>query len=356
MRAERFAAMICDRWRGEVRGGKGVTLNSPSSGGEWSSEVASGGVHGARPEFPAARGHRGGEKDSIIWLGVNSKVVEVASGGVQGGLVRSRADGKALSSRPPISAAVNQAVDEVPRIFQFGGSGDAETGLSFEIICAVTAALMLEVFKMDEEMSEHETELLFAGWYSTMRSKLKLMHVLKSFEMGRGSKLFIPIWDKMASNWDSLMIDLENMFMDFIQLTDGHFLNKCFTPESFVFYHKTKGDYYQYISGLTVSAKKKTYAVLSAESYKAIDGETRKAAVRMIEVLEQFLVSLGQEMVDNEDKRNDQGAGCCFDAPFARKLQTQLEADTAAEWSHHAALSCVTENPEDDVLLQFIYL
>ncbi|KAF0922097.1 hypothetical protein E2562_024669 [Oryza meyeriana var. granulata] len=304
-----------------------------------------------------------------------------------------------------------QAVDEVPRIFQFGGRQEyfdihernlSKFQLSFEIICAVTAALMLEVFKMDEEMSEHETELLLAGWYSTMRSKLKLMHVLKSFEMGRGSKLFIPIWDKMASNWDSLMIDLENMFMDFIQLTDEHFLTNCSTPQSFVFYYKTKGDYYHYISGLTVSAKKKTYAILSAESYEhaaniaektlapsnplmidlslsicffaynimdfpitayrigkgaldqavselsALDGETRKEAVRMIE----YFVEAGaiaMRRVRKEDLRHvAKGTGATMVSTFA-----DMEGEETFDSSYFGHADEVGEEriADDDVIM-----
>ncbi|KAG8059064.1 hypothetical protein GUJ93_ZPchr0002g24581 [Zizania palustris] len=51
------------------------------------------------------------------------------------------------------------------------------------------------------------------------------------------------------------------------------------------------------------------------------------------------------------DKRNDQGAGCCFDGPFAGELQAQLQAYTDTEWPHRAALSHINENPKDAAVI-----
>lgn len=53
------------------------------------------------------------------------------------------------------------------------------------------------------------------------------------------------------------------------------------------------------------------------------------------------------DAVNLADKRNDQGAGCCFDGPFGGEFQAQLQADAAAEWSYRAALWQVTENLKD---------
>lgn len=49
------------------------------------------------------------------------------------------------------------------------------------------------------------------------------------------------------------------------------------------------------------------------------------------------------------DKRNEQGAGCCFDGSFAGKLQAQLQANATTEWPHRAALRQNTEKPQGAV-------
>ena len=38
------------------------------------------------------------------------------------------------------------------------------------------------------------------------------------------------------------------------------------------------------------------------------------------------------------DKRNDKGAGCCFDGSSGEELQAEQQADTITEWSHCATL------------------
>jgi hypothetical protein len=43
------------------------------------------------------------------------------------------------------------------------------------------------------------------------------------------------------------------------------------------------------------------------------------------------------------DKRNDKGAGCCFDGSSGGELQAQLQAVTTTERTHRAALWEVTK-------------
>lgn len=130
------------------------------------------------------------------------------------------------------------------------------------------AEQMKSVAEMNEELSIEERNLLSVAYKNAVGARRASWRIISSVEHKQKAKNN-NCNVKLASEYcQKIENELTTICNDILTLLDKHLINTSSTPESKVFYHKMRGDYYRYIAEFSSNKKREEPTQKALEAYE----------------------------------------------------------------------------------------
>ncbi|XP_027049754.1 14-3-3 protein epsilon isoform X1 [Pocillopora verrucosa] len=125
---------------------------------------------------------------------------------------------------------------------------------------------MKEIALEGGELSIEERNLLSVAYKNVIGARRASWRVLSSLEKTQNDE---PKKEVIKTYKESVETELKGICSEILELLDGNLIENAKDPESKVFYHKMKGDYFRYKAEFSKDDERKNAAQKSLEAYKA---------------------------------------------------------------------------------------
>jgi len=127
---------------------------------------------------------------------------------------------------------------------------------------------MKAVAEMGEDLSVEERNLLSVAYKNAVGARRASWRIVSSVEHKQQSKNNTSNVASAAEYRGKVEAELNKICNDILSLLDDHLIKAAAAPESKVFYHKMRGDYFRYIAEFTEEAKREAPTQKALQAYE----------------------------------------------------------------------------------------
>eukprot|EP00178_Gracilaria_changii_P004277 TRINITY_DN1673_c0_g2_i1.p1 TRINITY_DN1673_c0_g2~~TRINITY_DN1673_c0_g2_i1.p1 ORF type:complete len:261 (+),score=53.65 TRINITY_DN1673_c0_g2_i1:38-784(+) len=127
---------------------------------------------------------------------------------------------------------------------------------------------MKAVAKLNSELTVEERNLLSVAYKNVVgarRASWRIITSIEAKEEQKGNETHVKIIREYRAKVEK---ELQEVCKDILALIDNHLVPSAASPESKVFYHKMKGDYYRYLAEFQQTDARKEAAESALVAYK----------------------------------------------------------------------------------------